>query len=75
MCFTSTDTKPVWSLNLDDIRRSIPQNYEPIKSVSSGGFGQEVKCRKKDTEEFVAVKLPFYTQNTEKEVSPTHDTI
>ncbi|XP_033824177.1 ribosomal protein S6 kinase 2 beta-like [Periophthalmus magnuspinnatus] len=59
-------------LSLDDIRRSIPRHYEAIQTVSSGGFGQVVKCRKRDTEEFVAVKLPFYMQDTEKEVSILH---
>ncbi|XP_042368583.1 homeodomain-interacting protein kinase 2-like [Plectropomus leopardus] len=38
----------------------LPSNYKMLTSLGSGGFGEVVKCLKRDTKEIVAVKIPQF---------------
>lgn len=56
------------TLTLEEIQQTIPETYKFIELAGEGGFGQVVKCQRKDTNEVVAVKLPYFQQRTQKEV-------
>ncbi|XP_051265093.1 homeodomain-interacting protein kinase 2-like [Dicentrarchus labrax] len=38
----------------------LPSNYKLVSFLGEGGFGDAIKCVKKDTNETVAVKVPHY---------------
>lgn len=40
-----------------NLTSAIPGNYEVLKVLGQGCFGQVFKCHKKDTKETVAVKV------------------
>ncbi|XP_026209100.1 homeodomain-interacting protein kinase 2-like isoform X2 [Anabas testudineus] len=42
------------------LKHMFPSNYKLVKCVGQGGFGEVLKCIKKDTNETVAVKVPKY---------------
>ncbi|CAL1588536.1 unnamed protein product [Knipowitschia caucasica] len=57
------------NLTREDILEALPERYTIDNILEQGGCGQVVKCLTKDSGQAVAVKLPFYEQDTEKEIA------
>ncbi|KAK7915402.1 hypothetical protein WMY93_011163 [Mugilogobius chulae] len=64
---TKTMTTP--TLTEEEIKKTLPENYQFVQILEAGGFGQVVKCRTKDTDQAVAVKIPLYRQDTNNEIA------
>ncbi|KAL7388433.1 hypothetical protein ABVT39_013816 [Epinephelus coioides] len=47
----------------------LPSNYELLTFLGRGGFGEVVRCLKKDTREIVAVKIPQRGDNIDGELA------
>ena len=43
----------------------LPEKYEFVRILGQGGFGQVLRCVKKDTKEVVAVKIPKHRTTTD----------
>lgn len=55
--------------SLKTIASELPSEYEYLKFLGQGAFGQVVKCRKRNTGQIVAVKIPkHYNSETLDEV-------
>ncbi|XP_035508669.1 homeodomain-interacting protein kinase 1-like [Morone saxatilis] len=46
----------------------LPSEYKFLRVLGEGGFGEVLKCWKKDTKQNVALKIPKFLQNSQKEV-------
>ncbi|KAK7915964.1 hypothetical protein WMY93_011725 [Mugilogobius chulae] len=57
------------TLTEEEIKEALPENYQFVQIVGSGGFGQVVKCRTRDTHRAVAVKIPRFRQDTNNEIA------
>uniref|UniRef100_A0AAV2M4V8 Protein kinase domain-containing protein n=1 Tax=Knipowitschia caucasica TaxID=637954 RepID=A0AAV2M4V8_KNICA len=56
-------------MSADVIERYIPEKYQFVKRLTRGGYGQVVLCFVRDSQEEVAIKVPYFKQNTDREIA------